>query len=215
MHSGLGALKSTKIYSPTLRKTQYVNFPEMGIERLDNPIVFPGPSADHYPVELPYGYEFTFGTPIENAGNSFTGGPTSFEVVRHGFPIEAKQKIGIVVWRSETLGTDERPSELTLEEQIKYHGPPKVPVIQTGEVTRVYGGGAVFEHNINTFEGCSGAVIFLLDKGQPDSVDPVTDYGKAIGVHAAGYRPLNLGMSFIQAFHTLTNGAALQALKPS
>jgi hypothetical protein len=43
-------------------------------------------------------------------------------------------------------------------------------------------------HDINTFGGCSGAVVFLfLDK--PEIVLP-HDYGKAVTVHAAGHPPL-------------------------
>lgn len=48
-------------------------------------------------------------------------------------------------------------------------------------------------HDINTFKGCSLAIVFLLDKDQPDSVRE-NDNGKAIGVHGArwsrGYKIL-------------------------
>jgi hypothetical protein len=56
--------------------------------------------------------------------------------------------------------------------------------IQTGKIIGVYGDGRFFTHAINTYKGCSGAVVFLLDKKQPDSVN-VKDYGKAIAVHGA------------------------------
>jgi hypothetical protein len=82
-----------------------------------------------------------------------------------------------------------------LEEETKYYGPPDVPVIQTGLITGLYGHGAVFSHSINTYEGCSGAVIFLLDKEQPPESVHEADFGKAIGIHAAGYAPHNLGMT--------------------
>ena len=77
-------------------------------------------------------------------------------------------------------------------------------MIQTGVVTAVYGSNReVFGHSINTYEGCSGAIIFLLDKDQPPESVESHDYGKAIGVHAAGYVPHNLGMSLIEAFHRM------------
>jgi len=41
-------------------------------------------------------------------------------------------------------------------------------------------------HNINTFQGCSGAVIVLLDLGQDAFGVDKSDYGKAIGIHAGG-----------------------------
>jgi hypothetical protein len=45
-----------------------------------------------------------------------------------------------------------------------------------------------FEHNINTFKGCSGALIFLLNKNQPEDLATKTAqggslFGAAIGVH--------------------------------
>jgi V8-like Glu-specific endopeptidase len=75
----------------------------------------------------------------------------------------------------------------------------------------VYGDGDVFSHSINTYEGCSGAVVFLLDKDQPAESVQEEDFGKAIGVHAAGYSPHNLGMTVFKAFHSMTN-PALNAL---
>ena len=70
----------------------------------------------------------------------------------------------------------------------------------------LYGDGEVFSHSINTYEGWPGAVVFLLDKDQlADSVQD--DFGKAIGVLAAGYSPLNLEMIVFKAFHSMTNPA--------
>lgn len=60
--------------------------------------------------------------------------------------------------------------------------------------TKVYGGRITFvgenhiEYDINTFEGCSGAIVFLLDENQHESVAP-EDYGKAIALHT-GTHPL-------------------------
>lgn len=43
-------------------------------------------------------------------------------------------------------------------------------------------------YGLNTFRGCSGAVVFLLGKDQSDSVKP-EDYGRAITVHSSQWAP--------------------------
>jgi hypothetical protein len=189
-----------------------VTFPEKGLRELETPLLMVGleledDTADA--VSLPFGLDFTFGTTIKDARNAFTSKLTSFEVVRHDFKIEKGQKIGICVWRNEDQITNDvegSTGQLGEAEERKFYGPARVTVIQRGVVTAVYGSNReVFAHNINTYEGCSGAIIFLLDKDQSlESVDK-DDKGKAIGVHAAGYVPHNLGMSVIEGFHRLTN----------
>lgn len=42
----------------------------------------------------------------------------------------------------------------------------------------------------NTFEGCPGAVIFLLDQGQPSDMLDVC-YGCAVAVHCGGVDDVN------------------------
>ena len=58
--------------------------------------------------------------------------------------------------------------------------------IYTGQITHVSLNGNAFEHNINTFDGCSEAVIFLLDQDQDRNGVISADRGKAIGIHAGG-----------------------------
>jgi hypothetical protein len=50
----------------------------------------------------------------------------------------------------------------------------------------VDGDGAFFSHDINTYKGCSGAIVFLLDKEQPETSVTSNDHGKAIAVHGGG-----------------------------
>jgi hypothetical protein len=62
------------------------------------------------------------------------------------------------------------------------------PCIYTGKIVRVSLDCKTFEHNNNTFKGCAGAVIFLLDKNQPDVLATRTTLGQslcgaAIGIH--------------------------------
>jgi hypothetical protein len=72
------------------------------------------------------------------------------------------------------------PSPVDLE---RYYGTDLESNIQTGTILAVSGDGSFFTHDINTYKGCSGAVVFLLDKNQPDSVHEL-NYGKAIAVHS-------------------------------
>jgi hypothetical protein len=53
------------------------------------------------------------------------------------------------------------PASVDLE---KVYGKKCQACIYTGEVTELSHNGETFCHSINTFEGCSGAVVFLLDK---------------------------------------------------
>jgi hypothetical protein len=61
----------------------------------------------------------------------------------------------------------------------------------TGKILFV--GDGYIHPNINTFGGCSGGVVFLLDVDQPSSVLK-SDYGKAIAIHMVGHptKPGNL-----------------------
>lgn len=58
--------------------------------------------------------------------------------------------------------------------------------IYTGEILRVSQDGSSFEHNINTYKGCSGALVFLLDRDQNGNGTLEADWGKAIAVHVGG-----------------------------
>jgi len=75
-----------------------------------------------------------------------------------------------------------------------------LPYTSKGEIEKIYGeinttnlyggvcdGQLCFEHTINIFQGCTGTIIFLLDKNQ-DPAKGVTkeDYGKAIAINVGG-----------------------------
>ena len=127
---------------------------------------------------------------ITNEHSAFTEKARSFEFVRFDFQFCVGQKIGIVVYRDfpiDTASTGLLNTSTDKLEQI--YGKINTVNIYGGEITRVVCDDQLwcFEHNINTFPGCSGAVIFLLDKHQ-DPANGVTeeDYGKAIAIHVGG-----------------------------
>jgi hypothetical protein len=80
-----------------------------------------------------------------------------------------------------------------------YFGPANSVTIYSGEID--YVGPHHIEYSMNTFKGCSGAIIFLLDsRGEPTSTgNGPNDWAPcAIGVHA-GYHPdmnTNIGFKF-------------------
>lgn len=67
--------------------------------------------------------------------------------------------------------------------------------ILTGKVTAVDENMIVYD--MNSYGGCSGAIIFLLDKDQPESVRP-EDTGKAIAIHTGSHpdERINRNMAF-------------------
>ena len=79
------------------------------------------------------------------------------------------------------IGTEVNISESDIEQIYGQLG--KVNVY-TGEI--IYVGEKHIEYSINAFTGCSGAVVFLLDRGQPPSVGP-SNWGRAIAVHSGAH----------------------------
>jgi hypothetical protein len=114
-------------------------------------------------------------------------------MVRGDFKFEIGQRVGIVVCMppddalypslQKSLPTSPGREEETLRAIFGSVRDRKANVY-TGEIT--YSGEYHIEYDLNSFEGCSGAVVFLLDKGQPESVTEA-DYGKAIAVHSGAH----------------------------
>mmetsp|Transcript_33334 Transcript_33334/g.50290 ORF Transcript_33334/g.50290 Transcript_33334/m.50290 type:complete len:143 (+) Transcript_33334:1004-1432(+) len=80
----------------------------------------------------------------------------------------------------------EIPDDFGKSEIKKYYGEPGRVNIYTGEIK--YVGPKHIEYSINSFTGCFGAIVFLLDKDQPASVDQ-SDWGRAVAIHS-GAHPL-------------------------
>ncbi|CAB9522226.1 expressed unknown protein [Seminavis robusta] len=66
-------------------------------------------------------------------------------------------------------------------EMVEVYGTKNMTCIYTGEITEVHARGLSFEHSINTFCRCSGAVIFLLEEYQGGGA------GKALAIHVGGH----------------------------
>ena len=124
----------------------------------------------------------------------------SFEIVREDFVLKVGQKIGMVVAMPphDTLKSSllKMYSKLNAETLEGIYGiqTERLANVYTGQIT--YVGDSHIEYDINTFTGCSGAVVFLLDKHQPESVNE-SDYGCAIAVHAGAHPFYNRNLAFI------------------
>jgi hypothetical protein len=137
------------------------------------------------------GLDLSVGALIDRPADPLSAAFYSFEI-RDTFMFEQGQKVGIAVLFSEeskprhdTIGGAAEPYVSMSEAQIKaIYGPPDTANIYTGGIT--YVGEKHIEYDFNSFTGCAGAVVFLLDKNQPSSVQQC-DYGKAIVIHSGAH----------------------------
>lgn len=101
------------------------------------------------------------------------------------FSLAVGQKVGMVVYNVSDVSPESAMAlEISAAQLRKIYGGKGDVVIHTGEILAV--GENHIEYDINSYGGCSGALVFLLDKNQPDSV-PDTEYGKAVAVHSSGH----------------------------
>jgi hypothetical protein len=120
---------------------------------------------------------------------------SNFEAVRDDFVFEVGQKVGIAVYSDTgaTKKTASAPADVTDEMLREVFGEPRQTNIYTREIK--YVGTHHLEYDINSFIGCSGAVVFLLDKKQPASVLE-SDWGCAIAVHAGAHTRCERNIAF-------------------
>ena len=118
----------------------------------------------------------------------------SFEAVGSDFEYKVGQKIGMAVYRNykfdftnDDIYTNNgwKKEDFPKDDIMRIFGQDNDVSIYTGEITAVSPDKEVFCHSINSFRGCSGAIVFLLDKNQHFVGDQ--DYGKAIGVHVGTF----------------------------
>lgn len=128
--------------------------------------------------------DLVMGRKIDDPQASLTKKPLQFVQAPSGFELQVGQKIGICVYRTfDITNKDATAPPATAMEDI--YGSKNRACIYTGEVTLISDNGETFEHDINTFKGCSGAVIFLLGHDQPESMDSAL-FGMAVGIHVGG-----------------------------
>jgi hypothetical protein len=163
--------------------------------------------AGSRPAICNYGFDMSVGAIIDNPAEPVTEPIYSFPLVRKQLPLRVGQKVGIAVKFCE----DSKPTRDTItgakaghstlsDAQIKaIYGEPGVVNVYTGKITFV--GDNHIEYDINTFTGCSGSVVFLLDMDQPSPVEP-NDHGCAIAIHAGAHPSLrNRNYGFIIRCH--------------
>jgi len=95
------------------------------------------------------------------------------------FRLEIGHKIGISVFRTFDIHHDDAGALPSIV-LSRVHGDKNQTCIYTGEVTEFSSDRTTFCHSLNAFAGCSGAVVFLLDRNQPQ--DLVDFNGMAVGV---------------------------------
>lgn len=135
-----------------------------------------------------YGYDVDTAEELTNVRSNFTKKDHTFlKVDRDDYEYRVGQKVGIAVYRAFSITSEDTGmTSLTDADIVRIYGQNNRVNIYTGHITRVCNSGNCFEHDINTFKGCSGAVVFLLDRGQ-DGVGVIPDdHGRAIGIHVGG-----------------------------
>lgn len=137
-------------------------------------------------------HDVTTAPKIDNIASALTLKSLSFQkVTRDDFEFRVGQKIGMVVYRDFEVTPEDAgmpKNSITVDELRLIFGREGCVNIYTGQITNVTPDKESFEHNINTFRGCSGAVIFLLDEDQEGVGIIDNDHGKAIAVHVGGDR---------------------------
>ena len=145
---------------------------------------FRGETDDTAAESRPAWCEISYGSKITDPKSFFTKKERLFVKAPDTFRVEVGHKIGMAVWASATFDISHEDACAPISVKLSdIYGPKDHACIYTGEVTEVSEQGS-FLHNINSFRGCSGAVIFLLDQDQ-DVPKEVAD-GMAVGIHAGG-----------------------------
>jgi hypothetical protein len=155
------------------------------------------------PAFCQFGVDLSVGNLITDAEHPACVASHSFErVVRKGFKLEKGMKVGIAVKFSDDSkpnresisreDEDEIPESFGDDDLKRYFGETGKVNIYTGEIK--YVGPTHIEYSINSFTGCAGCIVFLLDQDQPPSVDQ-NDWGKAIAIHS-GAHPTMMDRNF-------------------
>jgi hypothetical protein len=139
--------------------------------------------------------EISFGDTITDPSNVLTKACRLFEKVPNTFRLRAGHRIGVLVYRTFDITHEDAKAPLNTD-LVQVYGQKVQACIYTGQVTEISANGRTFCHDINTFNGCSGAIIFQLDRNQSDDV--VAEFhGRAVGINVGGLDvDSNLGFLF-------------------
>ena len=184
LRSVLTAVSANARHEVNFEKARYTPGPEESVVLRQ---------SDANDEAITWGYhDVTTAPKINNVASPLTRKNLSFQKVeRDGFEFQLGQKIGMAVYRNFEVTPEDAgmsPNSITADELRQIFGREGRVNIYTGQITNVSPGKEAFEHNINAFRGCSGAVIFLLDVDQEGFGVIENDYGKAIAVHVGGDR---------------------------
>ena len=184
LRSALTAVSANARHEVNFEKARYTPGPEESV-------VLRQSDANDEAITWCY-HDVTTAPKIDNVASPLTCKNLSFQKVeRDGFEFQLGQKIGMAVYRNFEVTPEDAgmpPNSITVDELRQIFGREGRVNIYTGQITNVSPGKEAFEHNINAFRGCSGAVIFLLDVDQEGFGVIENDYGKAIAVHVGGDR---------------------------
>lgn len=181
---------NSKIVAPSGNSVRVNDFARAGyeVDEADAVVIRESDENDADRLFWKYGHDVTSAGQIENPHNHFTRKELSFEKMeRQDYRFQVGQNIGIAVYRNFVVTAEDagRPRNTLSNDYLRgIYGHENRVNIYTGQITHVSPDGKAFEHNINTFAGCSGALVFLLDQDENGVIS--ADEGKAIAVHVGG-----------------------------
>jgi hypothetical protein len=187
--------RESRIFGAPRARSTVIVFPEGGWKpQDDDEIVLRPPIDDDDDVVWEFGVDITRGEEINDPRHFLTRKSVSYEKVDDEFNLVVGQKVGIAVFRRSPITHEDAGASAGVDLHV-YFGRPNMVHVHTGCITRLSEDNSAFEHDINTFAGCSGAIVFLLDQNQNGLVDS-RHFGKAIAVHVGGDITINRNFAF-------------------
>lgn len=196
-NEGDETFKMARIASPHIRGLVNLFFPEAGFVPRASDAVEIRPAVGESEALVWNMRDVTKGRKISDSRSQLTERRLLYEMVSDDFQLRVGQQIGIAIYR--TFDIDFEDAQLRvgdIDDLEKLYGRKNSISILTGEISFVSADSRTIEHTINTFSGCSGAVIFLLDRNQEESCHPHY-FGKAVAVHVGADvdLPRNVGFA--------------------
>jgi hypothetical protein len=213
----LHVVEAAKLAQPSVGKATLADSPDFRWLPLGNESINLRPDGGRTAI-CSWGFHLSVGGLIDSVEVDFTKSFCFFSLVRERFTLEVGQKVGIAVLFTEQMkpnkftiaGCGEQEILITEDKIREIYGEPNQVNIYTGEIT--YVGASHIEYSFNSFTGCSGAVVFLLDQKQPESVQ-TCDFGHAVAIHSGSHPFLqNRNYGFVIRNH---QGSRISCIKGS